>query len=50
MARPRGGHPSALGAYPISSASNRAAASGHARLFIQPAYQRLVGSEPYSGG
>ena len=36
-----------LGAYPTSSASNSAALAGHARLFIHPAYARLVNSEPY---
>src|SRR5436190_7853640 len=47
MARPRGAIASALKRMPDFQRLNSAALAGHARLFIHPAYARLVNSEPY---
>ena len=47
MARPRGAMASALRRIPNPHRLNGAALVGHARLFIHPAYARLVNSEPY---
>ena len=47
MARPRGAFASALRHIPEFQRLNSAALAGHARLFIHPAYARLVRSEPY---
>src|SRR4026208_121460 len=47
MARPRGAIASALKRIPDFQHLNSAALAGHARLFIHPAYTRLVNSEPY---
>src|SRR4051812_45978344 len=47
MARPREAMASALRRIPDFQRLNRAALAGHARLFIHPAYTRLVNSEPY---
>ena len=47
MARPRGAMASALRRIPDFQRLNSAALAGHARLFIHPAYARLVNSEPY---
>jgi two-component system cell cycle sensor histidine kinase PleC len=47
MARPRGALASALRHIPELQRLNSAALAGHARLFIHPAYARLVRSEPY---
>ena len=47
MARPRGAMASALRRIPDLQRLNSAALAGHARLFIHPAYARLVNSEPY---
>ena len=47
MARPRGAMASALRRIPDFQRLDRAALAGHARLFIHPAYARLVNSEPY---
>jgi two-component system, cell cycle sensor histidine kinase PleC len=47
MTRPRGALASALRHIPDLQRLNSAALAGHARLFIHPAYARLVNSEPY---
>src|SRR3954465_15052451 len=47
MARPRGAIASALKRIPDFQRPDSAALAGHARLFIHPAYARLVKSEPY---
>ena len=47
MTRPRGAFASALRHIPDLQRLNSAALAGHARLFIHPAYARLVNSEPY---
>ncbi len=47
MARPRGAIASAIRQIPDFQRLNSAALAGHARLFIHPAYARLVNSEPY---
>lgn len=47
MARPRGATASTTRRAPDAQRLNRAALAGHARLFIHPAYARLVNSEPY---
>lgn len=47
MARPRGAMASALKRIPDFQRPDSAALAGHARLFIHPAYARLVKSEPY---
>jgi two-component system cell cycle sensor histidine kinase PleC len=47
MARPRGAIASALKRIPDFQRLNSEALAGHARLFIHPAYARLVNSEPY---
>ncbi len=47
MARPRGAMASALRRIPDFQRVEGAALAGHARLFIHPAYARLVNSEPY---
>ena len=47
MARPRGAIASALKRIPDFQRLDSAALAGHARLFIHPAYARLVKSEPY---
>jgi len=46
MARPREAMISALRRLPDFQRLNRAALAGHARIFIHPAYARLVNSEP----
>src|SRR5688572_2633656 len=46
MARPRGAMASALRRIPEFKRPDRAALAGHARLFIHPAYVRLVNGEP----
>ena len=47
MTRPRGAIASAIRHTPDFQRLNSAALAGHARLFIHPAYARLVNSEPY---
>jgi two-component system cell cycle sensor histidine kinase PleC len=47
MTRPRGAIASAIRQIPEFQRLNSAALAGHARLFIHPAYARLVNSEPY---
>ena len=47
MTRPREAMASALRRIPDSPRPGRAALGGHARLFVHPAYARLVNSEPY---
>ena len=47
MTRPRGAIASAIRHIPDFQRLNSAALAGHARLFIHPAYARLVNSEPY---
>ena len=47
MARPRGAIASAIRHTPDLQHLNSAALAGHARIFIHPAYARLVNSEPY---
>jgi len=47
MTRPRGAIASAIRQIPDFERFNSAALAGHARLFIHPAYARLVNSEPY---
>ncbi len=47
MARPRGPMASALRRIPNIQRLDSAALAGHARLFVHPAYARLVNSEPY---
>jgi two-component system cell cycle sensor histidine kinase PleC len=47
MTRPREAMASALRRLPDFQRFDRAALAGHARLFIHPAYARLVNSEPY---
>ena len=47
MTRPRGAIASALRRMPDFQRLDSAALAGHARLFIHPAYARLVNSEPY---
>ena len=47
MTRPRGAIASAIRHIPDFQRLNNAALAGHARLFIHPAYARLVNSEPY---
>jgi two-component system, cell cycle sensor histidine kinase PleC len=47
MARPRGAMASALRRTPDAHRLDGVALVGHARLFIHPAYTRLVNSEPY---
>ncbi|MDQ3560048.1 MAG: ATP-binding protein [Pseudomonadota bacterium] len=47
MARPREAMASAFRRIPDLQRLNRAALAGHARLFVHPAYARLVNSEPY---
>jgi two-component system cell cycle sensor histidine kinase PleC len=48
MARPRGAFASAIGRIPQFGRIERAALAGHARLFVHPAYARLVAGEPYA--
>lgn len=47
MTRPRGAIASAVRHLPDFQRLNSAALAGHARLFVHPAYTRLVNSEPY---
>ncbi len=47
MTRPRGPMASALRRIPDIYRLDSAALAGHARLFVHPAYARLVNSEPY---
>ncbi len=47
MTRPRGAIASAIRHLPDFQRFNSAALAGHARLFIHPAYARLVNTEPY---
>jgi two-component system cell cycle sensor histidine kinase PleC len=47
MTRPRGAIASAIRHTPDPQRLNSAALAGHARLFVHPAYARLVNSEPY---
>src|SRR5688500_17656422 len=47
MAWPRGAMASAMRRIPDFRRIDRAALAGHARLFIHPAYARLVNSEPW---
>ena len=47
MARPRGAMASALRRIPDLRRVDPSALAGHARLFVHPAYARLVNSEPY---
>jgi two-component system cell cycle sensor histidine kinase PleC len=47
MTRPREAMASALRRIPDLQHVHRAALAGHARLFVHPAYARLVNSEPY---
>lgn len=47
MTRPRGAMASALRRIPDFQRLDASALAGHARLFVHPAYARLVNSEPY---